>query len=359
MSILDLGDQIIQGDAIKEMKKIPDGCIDMTFADPPFNLNKSYEQYEDDKKTLEYLEWCNEWLTQMVRITKPTGSILVHNIPKWLTYYACHLNRIAYFKHWIAWDAMGAPLGKTLLPNHYGILWYLKSQDFKYYDVRSPHKYCRECTALLKDYGGKKHLIHPFGTLVSDVWTDIFRIRHAKRRDEHPCQLPVHLLERLILMTTDEGDTVLDPFVGTGTTAIAAKRLGRNSIGIDIDPKYVELTKEKLKGVIPSRINDCYVSVFLGKVVTVRDADYEKIKPLLKTKDLRINSVGHKELTLPTLNNVMPQRSIKKLIDVGLDNVKPKLVVPELVPQARLMEKKAAYKTEKPGKKSVLTHDQR
>ena len=161
--------EIIEGDAMEVMKQIPDDSIDMTFADPPFNLKKSYEQYEDDKETREYLTWCNQWLYQMVRITKPTGSIFVHNIPKWLTYYASYLNEIAYFKHWIAWDAMGAPLGKTILPNHYGILWYVKSKDFKFYDIRAPHRYCRECKALLKDYGGKKHLIHPFGTLVSDV----------------------------------------------------------------------------------------------------------------------------------------------------------------------------------------------
>jgi len=88
--------------------------------------------------------------------------------------------------------------------------------------------------------------LHPFGPLVSDVWTDIHRIKHNKYRDEHPCQLPIHLLERIILMSTDEGDIALDPFVGTGTTVIAAKRLGRKFIGIDIDENYVNITKDKL-----------------------------------------------------------------------------------------------------------------
>jgi site-specific DNA-methyltransferase (adenine-specific) len=82
--------------------------------------------------------------------------------------------------------------------------------------------------------------MHQFGPLVSDVWTDIHRIRHKKRRDEHPCQLPIHLLERLLLMSTDEEDIVLDPFVGTGTTAIAAKKLGRKFIGIDIDTNMLK-----------------------------------------------------------------------------------------------------------------------
>lgn len=293
--------QIIEGDSIQVMKEIPDNSVDMSFADPPFNLNKSYEYYKDDKEVNEYQAWCKEWLRQMVRITKPTGSIFVHNIPKWLTYFASYLNEIAYFKHWIAWDAMGAPLGKTLLPNHYGILWYVKSRDFKFYDVRAPHERCRECDSLLADYGGKKDLIHPFGTLKSDVWTDIHRIRHNKRRDEHPCQLPVHLLERLILMTTDENDLVFDPFVGTGTTAVAAKKLGRRYIGIDIDSKYVEISRENLEKATPTLLNGCYVSIFLGKIMTIRDKDYEKVENLLQAKMLQINKEKAKQLTLPYL----------------------------------------------------------
>jgi site-specific DNA-methyltransferase (adenine-specific) len=293
--------QIIEGDAIQVMKEIPDNSIDMTFADPPFNLKKSYEYYEDDKEVHEYLAWCKEWLREMVRITKPTGSIFVHNIPKWLTYFASYLNDLAHFKHWIAWDAMGAPLGKTLLPNHYGILWYIKSKGFKFYDIRAPHERCRECDSLLADYGGKKDLIHPFGTLASDVWIDIHRIRHNKRRDEHPCQLPVHLLERLILMATDENDIVLDPFVGTGTTAVAAKKLGRRYIGIDIDSKYVEISRANLEKATPTVLNGCYVSIFLGKIVTIRDKDYEKIENLLQAKKLQINKEKAKQLTLPYL----------------------------------------------------------
>ncbi|MFH0803622.1 MAG: transcriptional repressor LexA [Candidatus Tagabacteria bacterium] len=242
--------KIICGDAIEEMRKIPDNTIDMTFADPPFNLNKKYGNYKDRKKADDYIKWCEQWLTEMVRITKPTGSIFVHNIPKWLTYCANHLNKIAVFKHWIAWDSMSTPLGKTLLPAHYGILFYTKiPKGFKFHELRSPHKKCRICGEMIKDYGGKKRQINPFGTLLSDVWMDIHRIRHNTRRDAHPCQLPEPLLERLILMTTDEKDVVLDPFIGAGTTALTAKRLGRNYIGIDIDLKYKKIVADKIKKV--------------------------------------------------------------------------------------------------------------
>ncbi|MDO9579498.1 MAG: site-specific DNA-methyltransferase [Bacteroidales bacterium] len=270
---------IIQGDCIEILKQIPDNSIDMTFADPPFNLKKKYNGYRDNKEFTEYLKWCKDWILEMVRITKPTGSIFVHNIPKWLTYYAGFLNEVADFKHWIAWDAPTAPMGKTLQPSHYGILYYAKNyRENKFYEIRYPHKRCRKCKVLLKDYGGKKNGLHPFGPLVSDSWTDIHRIKHNKYRDEHPCQLPIHLLERLVLMVTDENDIVLDPFVGTGTTVIAAKKLGRRYIGIDIDPAYVAMTKEHLETTgIDSKVDDVWVSFYLNEIVTVRDKDWEKI----------------------------------------------------------------------------------
>ena len=271
--------KVIQGDCLEVMKNIPNNSVDITFADPPFNLNKKYKGYKDNKKFHTYLDWCRQWIYEMVRITKPTGSIFVHNIPKWLTHYACFLNEIAYFKHWIAWDAPTAPMGKSLQPSHYGILFFVKDpKKSKFYEVRYPHKRCRKCGYLLKNYGGKKYGLHPFGPLVSDVWTDIHRIKHNKYRDEHPCQLPLHLLERIILMSTDENDIVLDPFVGTGTTVIAAKRLERRFIGIDIDEMYVDITKNKLsKELSNSKIGDSWVSFYLDEIVTIRDGDWEKL----------------------------------------------------------------------------------
>ena len=270
---------IKQGDCLELFKEIPDNSIDVTFADPPFNLKKRYHSYKDSLEFKEYLEWCKKWISEMVRVTKPTGSIFVHNIPKWLTYYANFLNEFAEFKHWISWDAPTAPMGKSLQPSHYGILYYAKDcNNSKYYEIRYPHKRCRKCGYLLKDYGGKKSSLHPFGPLVSDVWTDIHRIKHNKYRDNHPCQLPIHLLERLILMSSDEGDIILDPFLGTGTTAIAAKRLGRNYIGFDIDTKYIGVSQQKLRmEKYNSKIGNIWVSFFIQDVLTIRDIDWDEL----------------------------------------------------------------------------------
>jgi len=291
--------QIIQGDCLEIMKNIPKNSVDITFADPPFNLKKRYNGYKDSKEFHEYLEWSKHWIYEMVRITKPTGSIFVHNIPKWLTYYASFLNEIAYFKHWIAWDAPTAPMGKSLQPSHYGILYYVKDlKKAKFYEIRYPHKRCRKCNYLLKDYGGKKASLHPFGPLVSDVWTDIHRIRHNKYRDKHPCQLPIHLLERIILMSTDEGDIILDPFVGTGTTAIAAKRLGRKFIGIDIDEKYVNIAQDKLSRELSnSKLGDVWVSFYLDEIVTIRDKDWGKLASYFSIPE-NIKDIDFKKIKL-------------------------------------------------------------
>ena len=270
---------VTQGDCLKLLHQIESESIDVTFADPPFNLQKKYNSYHDQLDFQEYLGWCQQWIRELVRVTKPTGSIFLHNIPKWLTYYATFLNELADFKHWIAWDAPTAPMGKSLQPSHYGILYYVKdARQRKYYEIRYPHKRCRKCRYLLKDYGGKKAGLHPFGPLVSDVWTDIHRIKHNKYRDKHPCQLPLHLLERIVLMATDAGDIVLDPFMGTGTTALAAKRLGRQYIGFDLDENYVQLTKDHLaQESADSQIGTTWVSLYLDEIVTIRDQDWETL----------------------------------------------------------------------------------
>ena len=171
-------------------------------------------------------------------------------------------------------------MGKTLQPNHYGILFYAKdARNLVFNELRYPHKRARGTNVLVKDYGGKKCLLHPYGPLVSDVWTDIHRIKHNKYRDTHPCQLPIHLLERLILMATNENDVVLDPFIGTGTTAIAAKKLSRHYIGFDIDDSYVDIAKNKLSNVkSDSKIGNSWVSFYLDEIVTLRDRDWGDIK---------------------------------------------------------------------------------
>ena len=308
-------DEILNGDTISLMKKIPDNYVDVSFIDPPFNLNKHYNTYDDEKTTLDYLEWSKQWLLEMIRVTKPTGSIFIHNIPKWLLeYYRIifnekeHLNvGDQYYKHiknlrlvdWIVWNEVGSPRGRYLYASHYGILWLSKSSKTKFNNIRIPHKFCRVCNSLLKDYGGKKDQINEFGTILSDVWDDIHRYKHSKRRDKHPNQLPVPLLERLLLMSTDTGDLVLDPMCGVGTTAIAAKRLGLHYIGIDIDPQYCDISKNKLSETTATKINNIHVSIFMDKVMSVRNKDIPEIISSLEHIPIKVRKEQYRYISIP------------------------------------------------------------
>lgn len=301
--------KIISGDCIKELEKLPSESIDMVFIDPPYNLKMNYSKYEDNKKVEDYILWCNEWLSECVRVLKETGSIFVINIPKWLIYHGNHLNKIAHFNHWIAWNALGSPTNSKLLPSHYGILWYSKTNKPKVNIVRIPHERDRSGN-ILADWGGKKEMIHPYGKVASDIWTDIHRIRHKIRRDSHPCQLPSHLIERMILAATDEGDIVLDPMIGTGTTAIAAKKLGRNYIGIELDDEYVKIALDNIKKITPTKVNGKYISIYLNKAMSISEKDYEFVEPYLKSTEMKISGGKTKNMRLPLLNKQKNQRLI-------------------------------------------------
>ncbi len=252
-------DSVHAGDCISFLKRVevlhPEGAFDLAFADPPYNLEKKYSQWNDAMANQHYLDWCNAWLDGMVATLKPGGSLFVLNLPKWATHHAAFLNRRLDFRHWIAWDALSDPRGK-LMPAHYALLWYTKpggktvcnyspvSEKLRDGFVSPPDslQYCLRAKCV-RD---RKTLGDDVKVELSDLWYDIHRIRHKRDRDAHPCQLPDKLMERIIKLATRPGDVVFDPFCGAGTTAIAAMKLGRKFVVIDVDEKYVEITKRKL-----------------------------------------------------------------------------------------------------------------
>lgn len=238
---------VIQGDAVEILKKYPDDSIDLVFADPPYNLDKAYNVYDDEQDRKAYLAWCNAWLGEYTRILKPTGALYVLNLPRWTMYHATFLNQRLYFQNWIVWDALSEPRGK-LMPAHYGLLFYTKHTtnftfnyeavgkiDARYYCLR------QSCIRQRKAEGADDK--EP----LTDIWADIHRLKHRRDRDYHPCQLPDGLMERIIRLSTNPGDIVLDALAGTGTTAVVAARLGRQYVAIDIDEEYVNITRQKLE----------------------------------------------------------------------------------------------------------------
>lgn len=232
-------------DAIELMKMLPDESVDLFFTDPPYNLGYRYHGYNDHRPDDEYLDWCYLWLTEAIRVLKPTGSLFLLHIPKYAIDLAAFLKKSLVFQHWITWDAMSKRATKPLMPAHYALLYFTKSDMFTVNEVRSKHQRCRNCGEMVADYGGKKHLAHAYGPVLSDVWTDIGRAKH-KQRGGHPCKLPEKLVDRVLKIASNPGDLIVDPFVGTGTTAIVATKLGRQFIVGDGSPKYCDMAWEGL-----------------------------------------------------------------------------------------------------------------
>jgi DNA modification methylase len=252
-------DHVYAGDCLEFMHRVevlhPNGFFDLAFADPPYNLAKAYGQWDDALADQHYLDWCNDWLAGMAATLKPGGSLFVLNLPKWAMSHATFLQPRLDLQHWIVWDALSDPRGK-LMPAHYALLWFTKPGGkpvCNYSPMGAKPKpgfvappdapeYClrAKCVQQRKARGldAKVEL--------TDIWSDIHRIKHKRDRDAHPCQLPDKLMDRILRLATRPGDVVFDPFCGAGTTAIAARKLGRHFVVTELDETYVRITREKL-----------------------------------------------------------------------------------------------------------------
>lgn len=232
--------KLFQGDCISYMKTLPNNCVDLIFADPPFNLNKEYKSKMDDNLSdLSYLEWSEKWLDECCRILKFGGSLFVWNLPKWNTFYASFLNDRLSFRNWIATDIkFSLPINGKLYPSHYSLLYYTKGDKPNTFNPdRLPLEICRTCFNEIKDYGGYKNKLNPSGITISDVWTDIPPVRHkTHKRREGANELSVKLLDRIIEMASNENDLVFDPFGGSGTTYAVAELKRRKWLGIELGP---------------------------------------------------------------------------------------------------------------------------
>ena len=232
--------RLFEGDCISFMETLESDSLDMIFADPPFNLNKLYPSSIDDNlKTERYIEWCEAWLYQCIRILRHGGSLFVWNLPKWNAEIASFLKGRLTFVHWIAVDIKySLPIQGRLYPSHYSLLYFVKGQSARvFHPDRLPMQVCPHCFGDLRDYGGYKDKMNPKGVSLCDVWWDIAPVRHAKyKRRNGANELSLKLMDRIIELSTDEGDLVFDPFGGAGTTYMAAELTGRRWLGVEIGP---------------------------------------------------------------------------------------------------------------------------
>jgi site-specific DNA-methyltransferase (adenine-specific) len=288
----DLVNVVYHGDILEVLRLYPDNSVDLVFADPPYNLGKGYSRYNDGCTKDEYIAWCKAWLDEYIRVLKPSGSLYVLNMPRWAMHLASFLNKKLYFQNWIVWDALSEPRGK-LMPAHYSLLFYTKHPTnftFNYGEIGcvDSRKYCLRASCIKKRKLAGDDEKEP----LTDIWSDIHRVKHRRDRDYHPCQLPEALMERIVKLSTKPGDVVLDALCGVGTTLIAAAKLGRRYIGVDIDAEYVEITRQKLAEV---ERNGCIVRPNVAR----RAAKYKK-----KDLQLELQRIAKELGRLPTPEDV-------------------------------------------------------
>ena len=248
--MLKFSNKIINGDCLKELKKIPDKTFDLVFADPPYNMqiggiltrpdsskvngvNDKWDQFSSFKH---YDEFCKSWLEECKRVLKDNGSIWVigsyHNIFR-LGY---HLQNLGYWLlNDIIWrknNPMPNFRGTRFTNAHENLIWASKSKKSKYTFNYQSLKCLNDDLQMRSDWtlsicNGKERL-------------------KKNGKKIHSTQKPEALLHRILLASTNKGDTVFDPFLGTGTTAVVSKKLGRNYYGIEKDKKYFIAAKERI-----------------------------------------------------------------------------------------------------------------
>jgi len=239
-----LKNQILCGDCVEILRSVDEPFADLVFADPPFNIGYKYDKYHDSKASSKYLAWTRDWIGQCVRVLKPQGSIYIAIGDE----YAAHIKLILEdelhlrMRNWIIWHyTFGQQTKVKFARAHAHILYFVKdAKQFTFND-----EIVRVLSERQKKY--KDARANPAGKLPDDVWNEYPRICGTfTERTGHPCQMPESLLARIIRASSNEGDWVLDPFCGSGTTATVAHKLGRLYTTTDLSETYVEAAKQRI-----------------------------------------------------------------------------------------------------------------
>ncbi len=236
--------KIICGDCIEVLGKVKEPFADLIFADPPFNIGYKYDKYNDKQKRENYIAWTKDWMTVCKKVLKPHSSFYIAIGDE----YAANVKVIAdelglFMRNWVIWHyTFGQQMKKKFARSHTHIFYLVndeKNFTFNDYAIRIPSD--RQLT-----YNDKR--ANPEGKMPDDVWDEYPRVcgTFKERTGWHPCQMPENLLKRIIAVSSNPGDCVLDPFIGSGTTAAVAYQLGRNYTGVEISEEYVENAKKRL-----------------------------------------------------------------------------------------------------------------
>lgn len=239
---------------LKFMRGLPDESMNLIVTSPPYNIGKEYEKRTPRDKYVEDQAAC---IAEAVRLLAPNGSICwqvgnhVDNgeiFPLDMILYPLFKHHGLQLRNRIVWTfGHGLHCQKRFSGRHETILWFTKTDNYTFNldPVRVPSKYPNK-----KHFKGpnKGELSsNPLGKNPSDVW-DIPNVKsnHVEKMD-HPCQFPIGLVERLVLALTNEGESILDPYLGVGSSAIAALKHDRNAFGCDLDKGYIDIAWKRIQ----------------------------------------------------------------------------------------------------------------
>lgn len=240
-------------DNLKFMRKLEDESMSLIVTSPPYNIGKEYEERLSKDKYIQEQTAC---IAEAVRLLHPKGSICwqvgnhVQNgeiFPLDILLYDLFKNHKLQLRNRIVWTfGHGLHCQKRFSGRHETILWFTKSDEYTFNldPVRIPSKYPEK--KHFKGPNKGKVSSNPLGKNPSDVW-DIPNVKsnHVEKTD-HPCQFPIGLVERLVLSLTNPGESVLDPYIGVGSSAIAALKHGRNAYGCDLEKSYIDVAWERI-----------------------------------------------------------------------------------------------------------------
>jgi len=252
--IEELHNKIIWQDTFKVLSFLPVGSIDLMIVDPPYNLTKNFGQSTFKEMGLsEYKKWLDKWIKKTIPLLKENASVYICS--DWKTSIAIPevVGKYLILQNRISWER---EKGRGALNNWKNCLediWFFtKSKDyvFNINDVKiqrkviAPYRDERGNPKDWKDDGGEKMRF----TYPSNIWTDIsIPFWSMPENTDHPTQKPEKLIAKLILASSNKGDVVFDPFLGSGTTAVTAKKLGRKFVGIEKEQEYVALAMKRLE----------------------------------------------------------------------------------------------------------------
>jgi site-specific DNA-methyltransferase (adenine-specific) len=237
---------VILGDSLKVLKKMKSNTIDLVFADAPYNIGKDFGNNQDRwDSTDEYVDWCKQWIDECLRVLKDTGTMYFMTATQHMPYLDIYVSENYNVLNRIVWtyDSSGVQSKRKFGSLYEPILMINKNEKakytFNYQDVLVEAK--TGAKRKLMDY--RKNPPQPYNTkkVPGNVW-DFNRVRFKMDEYEnHPTQKPESMLERIIKVSSNVGDVVLDPFSGSFTTSTVAVRLGRVAIGVDMNEEYFEM----------------------------------------------------------------------------------------------------------------------